>query len=668
MKNNKIKSSILSVLALSLLVVGATKIDASTIVGGANTWDLSKGGLEIDSSSGGSYYVLQGKTVESEYGITVSNRNVKIILDNADINTADLIAPLTVGSGAVVTLELIGNNIINGDLGIIVNKGGTLNIEGEGRLDITASSSAAIGNVMYDYNGLGDINIRGGEIYAQSYFGSAIGTSKGTNPIGTNSLGDINITGGYVEAYGSPNSAGIGAGPDSIYGNIYIGGTAIVKAVGASGGAGIGGGIEQELRDLEYGHIVISDEAIVEAYSYFGAGIGAGKKEIDETKDVSIDICGNASVYSESQWGQAIGNGVGKQEVADIDILVQPVETSTSVAASRGNTEKEEVEQGAFEEEAFEQEGGLNNTEVSAVKTINNSNSIRLSDNSSVSCVSYYGDAIGNTIESNVVNLRFADVSVENTEVILSSDEGHDIVIDIPSMAKSVATKLKTGEYVCDVVENGLELDNMKSITFNPVVVSGENEVNNVKIVNATEVLPSTVYVDNNKGSNANTGFNPELAIKDFDKAYSRVASSGTIVVCSEVKVNSNIIKDKNIELTSKHGDVDYRDNGAELVLNFNDVVITDNVKFNGINVNMEDSNMESSQVTLLQASDVKFRKEINSQVINATSVCGMNKTMVGIDRHKDSSKYVESWGMADKLLEGGSLRGQVLCLASIPK
>lgn len=641
------KLTVLALTAISLYGLCSNRIDASTVTKSTNYWNMENGSLYIDSSSGGSYYNIVGNTRESDNCISVSNRNVKLVLDNVDINTGYLVAPLEVGSGATVTLELVGHNKISGDYGILVNQGGVLNIEGDGILEIEAESSAAIGNVMYSAFGLGNINIRGGEIYAKSNFGSAIGTCRGTDPNGNSSIGNISITGGYVEAYGSEDSAAIGAGIDSTYNNIYIGGDAVVKAIGTSGGAGIGGGLEKDLDLVTYGNITIAENATVEAYSYYGAGIGSGRKEVDDVSTINIEVKDSASVYSESQWGEAIGNGVSSKFKVEESLIdkVENVQTTASVTQLEGETVEEFMEAKLF--------------------TVNNKHNIKLLDNSSVSCVSYYNKAVGDT-DSDIVILDFESVPLNDTSIKLTSENHSDVVIEIPSMCSSVATKLDEGKYICEVDEFGVELDEKSKETFNPVVVSNNGERNLVELVSSAEVLPEEVYVDNVKGSNSNTGFSKDEPIKDFDKAYKRVATNGTIVVCGTTEINADIDRNKNISITSRDADNDYREHGVELLVNFDTIDIRDNIKFSSINVNMKDSNLNNTQIACLKAENTIFRKSLDSKAIRTSNMINLADTKTNIDYSKNNDIYILCWSDTYRQMFKDSLKGQILCMNDV--
>lgn len=654
--NCRKRLAVLTITAISLygIGVGSNQIDASTVTKDVNHWNIENGSLYIDNVSGSNYYVVQGKVEDSSNCISVLDRNVKLVLDNVDINTTYLVAPLEVGSGATVTLELVGDNKISGDYGIIVNQGGTLNIEGTGSLDITAESSAAIGNVMYSAQGLGDINIKGGEIRAQSLFGSAIGTCKGVDPIGNSTIGNISITGGYIEAYGSMDSAAIGAGVDSIYSNITIGGDAVVKAVSSSSGAGIGGGLEENIDNITYGSIVIADNATVESYSYSGAGIGSGEKRTDKTGIVNVEIKGSASVYSESQWGEAIGSGVSKE--------LKPVDNS-SILNNTDNTDNIEVDLiSSIETKSSILEPNSSKFETVELVAVSNDSNIKLVDNSSVSCISYYNDALGKT-DSDIVIMNFKSVPLEDTNITLISEEGKNVVVEVPGMCKSIATKLESGKYVCEVDAYGVELDEKSKDTFNPVVISDKGEKNLVELVNATEVLPEVVYVSNEAGSNSNTGFSKDEPIRDFDKAYNRVATNGKIVVCGKTEINTDIIKSKDIAITSRDENTDYREHGAELLIDFDSIKIEDNVKLSSINIDMKDSNISMEQQICLSANDTVFRKDIDSKLINTVSIVTMADTKTNIDYKLKNDSYLVCWSDTYKEMYNESLKGQILCM-----
>ena len=136
-----------------------------------------------------------------------------------------------------VTLILADGYTLTASMGIVVNEGNSLTIEGEGSgtlVSIGSGGFAGIGGGIHG-NG-GAITINGGTVNATGNGGGAgIGGGDGGNG------GVITINNGTITATGGDNGAGIGGGIHGNGGAITInGGT--VNATGKVGGAGIGRG------------------------------------------------------------------------------------------------------------------------------------------------------------------------------------------------------------------------------------------------------------------------------------------------------------------------------------------------------------------------------------------------------------------------------------------
>lgn len=186
---------------------------------------------------------------------------------------------ITIADGATVTLKDLERSIytnpcvsclgdatiiLSGDnsmysytaAGIYVPEDKTLTIRGDGSLDVTSNSAAAIG--AYSSHPCGSIVIEGGTI-------SATGGKAGIGGAGNNaSCQNITISGGTIEAYSNGPSAAIGSGDGSrsSCGDITITGGTIIAAqcMGMSGnGPGIGSG-----QSSTCGNITISGGTIGE--------------------------------------------------------------------------------------------------------------------------------------------------------------------------------------------------------------------------------------------------------------------------------------------------------------------------------------------------------------------------------------------------------------------
>ena len=253
-------------------------------------------------------FFTSGENKTLNYSIIVNERVItKIVLQGVNIETTDK-SGISIGSGADVVLELVGENSITVHSGDGDDKAG-INVA-DGTLTITGENSASLNVAVEDDNNnnyaaaigsndkedfKGTINIEGGKIKATSSFGAGIGSGYWGDMFGT-----ITISGGEVTA-SSEYGAGIGAG-DSMSGTITISGGE-VNASSSFGGAGIGSG---EYRNMS-GKINISGGK-VNASSKYDAGIGSG---MAGNMSGTITISGGEVTASSEGDGAGIGSGSG---------------------------------------------------------------------------------------------------------------------------------------------------------------------------------------------------------------------------------------------------------------------------------------------------------------------------------------------------------------------
>ncbi len=168
-------------------------------------------------------------------------------------------------------------------------------------------SSASLGGSISDVKYGGNIEIHGGNINLRAKDASAIGGHYNTQ------IGEISIFGGKIKAEGAEGSAGIGGGSmGSNYGTINIyGGT--IQAIGGDdqddpepgGGAGIGGGFECKGGTL---HIFGGD--ITASTVSESAGIGCGQNAGSKGAGTIIIDGGTVRAYG-GKYGAGIGGGDG---------------------------------------------------------------------------------------------------------------------------------------------------------------------------------------------------------------------------------------------------------------------------------------------------------------------------------------------------------------------
>lgn len=309
-------------LALITAILLMTNLSLTAL---ADFWDLEQqGNLHINTNT--DYHVTStdgaGNNVTTSNTISVApDVTTNVTLDNVHIDTGDSHG-IDVGSGADVTLNLVGDNSVQNNSD---NEKAAIHV-GSGDLTITSDS----GGTLFVENNSGEDSEDGGN----SNDGAAIGSNMNEDM-----SGDITIGGNSsVIAESDEDGAGIGSGENgSLTGSVTIQDDAKVEAASGDNGAGIGTGeldatLDEDLniyRDEEgnpirgssdmSGKIHITGNAQVAADSDDdGAGIGTGD---DGQMTGSITIDGNSTVWAESEdRGAGIGTGENQDMNGSITI------------------------------------------------------------------------------------------------------------------------------------------------------------------------------------------------------------------------------------------------------------------------------------------------------------------------------------------------------------
>ena len=325
MRKNVKKQLALRVLSTAALVAMVSSIATAAF---ADTYDLNKGSVTVETKDNGNTYVTQANTDINNHpddtGVTITSNGEKtsntITVETAkdqttNVTLQDVNIEVNTSEAKSGAIEIKGdgntNLELNGDNTVLVKNGweeehaaiekadkygtGTLTIKDDKNDDGTAKDKDENGNAAG-----GDT----GKLLAGGYHESAaIGGGAGED------LGDtsnITITGGKITAIGgNDGGCGIGGGgrPGGTGKNICIKGNAHVTAAGAEGAA-IGGGASGG------NSITITDHAVVDAYGAWGSAIGDGGLYSGNGSATTITISGNATVKAETvQSGSAIGAG-----------------------------------------------------------------------------------------------------------------------------------------------------------------------------------------------------------------------------------------------------------------------------------------------------------------------------------------------------------------------
>lgn len=251
-------------------------------------FDLTNGSISISRNLKGVMVFQQGEAVlrtRSQTALiqqsntaaptanTITVESGEVTLSIVDLNVESETSPIAVNNGAKLTLNLMGDNTLEGrdGPGIYVNKNSSLAINEAGSRGIlhAIGGNDGIGRPGIGANlggeSCGTIIISSGEIVA---IGGECG-NYGASGIGggyAGSGGTITISGGKVTARGSHFAAGIGAGCWASGGIVTISG-GVVYAYGGYEGAGIGGGAPFRTSEPESGGTIEIDGGTVYAYS-----------------------------------------------------------------------------------------------------------------------------------------------------------------------------------------------------------------------------------------------------------------------------------------------------------------------------------------------------------------------------------------------------------------
>ena len=314
-------------LALRVLSTAALMAMVSSIATAAfaDTYDLNKGSVTVETKDDGFTYVTQENTEINDHqdntGVTITSNGEKtsntITVETAkdqttDVTLKDVNIEVDTSEAKTGAIEIKGdgdtNLELNGDNTVL-----TTNSTAEEHAAIEKADAYGTGTLTIK----DDVNDDGtaktgteadttGKLLAGGYhMAAAIG--GGSLSYREDSLADtsnITITGGDITAVaGNDSAAAIGGGYDGTGKNIRIKGNADVIAA-AGEGAAIGGGTGSG------NSVTITDDAVVNAYAVYGAAIGGGDSEGHLNSPSTITISGNATVHAETSLGGcAIGSG-----------------------------------------------------------------------------------------------------------------------------------------------------------------------------------------------------------------------------------------------------------------------------------------------------------------------------------------------------------------------
>ena len=332
MRKNVKKQLALRVLSTAALLAMVSSIATAAF---ADTYDLNKGSVTVETKDNGNTYVTQANTETTDHldttGVTITSngdptsntitvetakdQTTNVTLENVHIETKSSwndsgSAPIEIKGNGDTNLELNGNNIV---------LSGNKNHAGIEKADVNGTGTLTIKDDVND----------DGKLLAGGYEDSAgIGGGSYHDGKSYGNTSNITITGGDITAVGGVYGAGIGGGSDEDASNIRIEGNAHVAAFSNSG-AGIGSGYFSNGNS----DITITDHATVEAASLEGCGIGGSRLASGKA---TITISGNASVKAEAlDSAAAIGS---EQSSATVNIEDNAAVTAVSHGVAIGTS------------------------------------------------------------------------------------------------------------------------------------------------------------------------------------------------------------------------------------------------------------------------------------------------------------------------------------------
>ncbi len=344
MRKNVKKQLALRVLSTAALMAMVSSIATAAF---ADTYDLNKGSVTVETKDNGNTYVTQANTETTDYldttGVTITsngtqtsntitvntaeNQTTNVTLENVHIEQPDSHwsectdpAPIEIKGKGDTNLELNGNNIV---------LSGNSKHAGIEKADVNGTGTLTIKDDVND-NGKPKTGTDEDSTLLAGGYNNGAGIGGGSYHDGKNyaNTSNITITGGKITASGGTHGAGIGGGDGGTGKNIRIEGDAHVAAF-AYDSAAIGSGYESS-GDSD---ITITDHATVEAASEEGCGIGQG---INDSGKATITISGHASVNAETlDYRAAIGSDMSSATV-NIEDNAAVTAVSTGIAIGTG--------------------------------------------------------------------------------------------------------------------------------------------------------------------------------------------------------------------------------------------------------------------------------------------------------------------------------------------
>ena len=328
MRKNVKKQLALRVLSTAALMAMVSSIATAAF---ADTYDLNKGSVTVETKDNGNTYVTQANTETTDHlddtGVTITS-NGDPTSNTITVETADKQTTNVTLENVHIETKSSWND--SGSAPIEIKGNGDTNLELNGNNIVLSGNKNHAGIEKADVNGTGTLTIKDdvnddGKLLAGGYEDSAGIGGGGTHDTARTS--NITITGGDITAVGGYYGAGVGSGNGGDASNIRIEDNAHVTAFaddGAAIGAGYGGSSD----------VTITGHANVDAAGRCGAAIGLGNLGYQTT----ITISGDATVNAEGVDGTgAIGSGRNSGSKVTVNIKDNANVTAIADGVAIGN-------------------------------------------------------------------------------------------------------------------------------------------------------------------------------------------------------------------------------------------------------------------------------------------------------------------------------------------
>lgn len=340
MRKNVKKQLALRVLSTAVLMAMVSSIATAAF---ADTYDLNKGSVTVETKDNGNTYVTQANTETTDHlddtGVTITS-NGDPTSNTITVETADKQTTNVTLENVHIETKSSWND--SGSAPIEIKGKGDTNLELNGNNTVLSGNSEHAAIEKADKYGTGTLTIKDdvnndgsekkgtdkdttGKLLAGGFQNSAAIGGGGTGD--TADTSNITITGGDITAVGGYYGAGVGSGNGGDASNIRIEGNAHVTAF-ADGGAAIGAG------DGGSSDVTITGHATVDAAGRCGAAIGLGNTGYQTT----ITISDHATVNAEGvDCTGAIGSGRSSGSKVTVNIKDNANVTAIADGVAIGN-------------------------------------------------------------------------------------------------------------------------------------------------------------------------------------------------------------------------------------------------------------------------------------------------------------------------------------------